>query len=161
MPSKFVATLVAVALACLLLGAAMPLWTTPADIDYAVAVEPADDGELHHGFTYEESDVVAYENLSREAQQAFDRARAASTGRYVVDDENRTAPDLFYETDNVAVGHGVYPVRYEGATYSLHAERLGGGIDVAALVQLYLLKPVLLATGAVTGLTAGYYFARE
>ncbi|WP_258302527.1 hypothetical protein [Haloferax larsenii] len=160
MPSRRVLTLVAVAVVFFAGAAAMPIVDTSRDIDYAVEVHPATDGTVD-GLSYSESDVVPYDDLSPAAQRAFDRARAASNNTYVVDDENQTAPDLHYATDHIDVGHGLYPVRYEGDVYSLRADQIGGGIDVGALVQLYLLRPVLAGLGLVSGLFGAYYFVRE
>ena len=86
-----------------------------ADPDYVHHVEVAGDGTLAYSLTYE----------------VFDRARADSP--YVVENESATAPDFSYTSDHVAVGSGLYPVRYEGTVYSLRTERERAGINVAAL----------------------------
>ncbi|AXG10883.1 hypothetical protein [Haloplanus rubicundus] len=103
----------------------------PADPDYVHHVEVASDDELAYGLTYDASDVVAYENLSARGRTVFDRARADSP--YVVGNESATAPDFSYTSDHVAVGQGLYPVRYEGTVYSLRTERESGDFNVAAL----------------------------
>ncbi|AXG07468.1 hypothetical protein DU500_14120 [Haloplanus rubicundus] len=103
----------------------------PADPDYVHHVEAASEDELAYGITYDASDVVAYENLSARGRTVFDRARADSP--YVVGNESATAPDFSYTSDHVAVGQGLYPVRYEGTVYSLRTERESGDFNVAAL----------------------------
>ncbi|AZH26071.1 hypothetical protein [Haloplanus aerogenes] len=120
--------LIGVGLALLLVSTAPSTGTT--DTDYAHHVEPAENGALAYGLEYDESDVLAYENLSVRGQQVFDRARADSP--YVVENESATAPDFSYTSDNVAVGEGLYPVRYEGEVYSLRTERESGGFNAAA-----------------------------
>ncbi|MFC7202315.1 hypothetical protein ACFQJC_02225 [Haloferax namakaokahaiae] len=156
MPSRRDIVFLAVAVVCFAGAAAMPIWTVSSDVDYAVSVTPGSDG-----LSYDESDVVAYENLSAEAQHAFDSALAAENDTYVVDDENQTAPDLYYADDHVAVGHGYYPVRYDGVVYSLNADQRGGGIDILAFYQVYLIAPVLAALGVAFGLTGVYFSVRE
>jgi hypothetical protein len=126
----------------------------PSDADYVHHVEVASDDELAYGLTYDASDVVAYENLSARGQAAFDRARADSP--YVVANESATAPDFSYTSDHVAVGEGLYPVRYEGTVYSLRTERESAGVNVAALFAGLALRGVgiVLVVGGV--LLAGW-----
>lgn len=121
----------------------------PGDPDYVHHVEAANDGEVAYGLTYESSDVVAYENLSARGRAVFDRARADSP--YVVGNESATAPDFTYTSDHVAVGQGLYPVRYEGTVYSLRTERESAGVDVAALFAGLALRGlgILLVVGGV------------
>jgi len=121
--------LLGVGVLCLL--AATLVGGGPADPDYVHHVEAAGNGTLAYGLTYEESDVLVYGNLSARGQRAFDRARADSP--YVVENESATAPDFSYTSDYVAVGEGLYPVRYEGTVYSLRTERESAGVNVAAL----------------------------
>jgi len=124
------AVLVAVGI-LLLLASTVPSAGT-ADADYVHRVEPAENGTLAFGLTYDEDDVLAYENLSARGQRVFDRARTDSP--YVVENESATAPEFEYTSDNVAVGHGLYPVRYDGAVYSLRTERRTTGFNAAAWV---------------------------
>ena len=125
----------------------------PADPDYVHHVETAGDDTLTYGLTYGESDVLAYGNLSPRGREVFDRARADSP--YVVENESATAPDFSYTSDHVAVGEGLYPIRYEGTVYSLRTERESTGVNVAVLfvglalrgLGLLLLVAGLLLTG--------------
>jgi hypothetical protein len=112
----------------------------PADPDYVHHVEAASEAELAYGLTYDASDVVAYENLSARGRTVFDRARTDSP--YVVANESATAPDFTYTSDHVAVGQGLYPVRYEGAVHSLRTERESGEFNVAALFAGLALRGV-------------------
>lgn len=114
-----------------LLAAALVGGGGPADPDYVHHVSAADGGTLAYGLGYDAGDVVAYENLSARGRTVFDRARADSP--YVVGNESATAPDFVYTSDHVAVGEGLYPVRDEGAVYSLRTERERAGVNVAAL----------------------------
>jgi hypothetical protein len=119
-----------------------------ADPDYAHHVEVAGGDTLAYGLGYEERDVLSYGNLSAAGRQAFDRARADSP--YIVGNESATAPDFTYTGDHVAVGTGLYPVRYDGTVYSLRTERESGRVDVAALfvgLALRGLGLVLVAGG--------------
>ena len=119
-----------------------------ADPDYVHHVEPAENDTLVYGLDYDERDVLAYESLSTRGQRVFDRARADSP--YVVENESATAPGFSYTGDHVAVGEGLYPVRYEGTVYSLRTERESAAINVAALfVRLALrgLGLVLVVAG--------------
>jgi hypothetical protein len=102
-----------------------------ADADYLHHVEIAESETLAYGLTYDERDVLAYENLSARGQRVFDRARADSP--YVVETESATATDFSYTSDHVAVGEGLYAVRHEGTVYSLRTERESAGVNVAAL----------------------------
>jgi len=113
----------------LLLASTVPSAGT-ADTDYVHRVEPAENGTLAYGLAYEESDVLAYDDLSTQGQRVFDRARTDSP--YAVENESATAPDFAYTSDNVAVGEGLYPVRYEGEVYSLRTERASSGFNAAA-----------------------------
>lgn len=101
------------------------------DPDYVHHVEVAGDGTLAYGLAYEERDVLAYRTLSARGQTVFDRARA--TPPYVVENASATAPEFDYTSDRVAVGSGLYPIRYEGTVYSLRTERESAGVNVAAL----------------------------
>lgn len=123
--------LLGVGVLCLLAATLVGGGGDSADADYLHHVEVADGDALAYGLSYEESDVVAYETLSTRGQQMFDRARADSP--YVVENESATAPDFSYTSDHVAVGEGLYPVRYEGTVYSLRTERESGGFNAAAL----------------------------
>jgi len=117
--------------------------------EYVHRVEPAGNGTLAYGLTYDESDVVAYRNLSTRGQRVFDRALADSP--YVVTNESATAPEFAYTGDNLAVDDGLYPVRYEGDVYSLRTERVSGGFNATAwLAGLAArgLGVVLVAAGA-------------
>jgi hypothetical protein len=121
----------------------------PSDPNYAHHVEAADGGEVAYGLTYDASDVVAYGNLSTRGRTVFDRARADSP--YVVENESATAPDFSYTSDHVAVGEGLYPVRYEGTVYSLRTERESGEFDAAALFAGLALRGlgIILVVGGV------------
>lgn len=138
---------------CCLLAASLVGGGGPADPDYVHHVEAAGDGTLAYGLGYEERDVLAYGNLSARGREVFDRARADSP--YVVEDESVTAPDFSYTSDHVAVGEGLYPVRYEGTVYSLRTERERASVNVAALfvglalrgLGLLLLVAGILLTG--------------
>ena len=138
---------------CCLLAAPLVGGGGPADPDYVHHVETASGDTLAYGLTYEERDVLAYGNLSTRGREVFDRARADSP--YVVENESATAPDFSYTSDHVAVGEGLYPVRYEGAVYSLRTERESAGVNVAALfvglglrgLGLLLLVAGILLTG--------------
>jgi len=129
------------------------------DADYVHRVEPAENGTLAYGIEYGEDNVLAYENLSAQGRQVFDRARTDSP--YVVDDESATAPAFDYTSDNVALGDGLYPVRYEGTVYSLRTERSSGGFNAGAwLVGLVVrgLGVVLVVAGLVL---AGYRYRND
>ncbi|MFB6255595.1 MAG: hypothetical protein ABEH58_02530 [Haloplanus sp.] len=102
----------------------------PANPDYVHHVEAAED-TLAYGLAYEESDVLAYGDLSTRGRRVFDRARTDSP--YAVDNESATASDFSYTSDHVAVGEGLYPVRYEGTVYSLRTERESASVNVASL----------------------------
>ena len=139
-------TLLGVGILCLLAATLVGGWG-PGDPDYVHHVEAATGGEVAYGLTYDASDVVAYEYLSARGRTVFDRARADSP--YVVENESATAPDFAYTSDHVAVGQGLYPVRYEGTVYSLRTERESGGFDVAALFARLALRGlgILLVVG--------------
>ena len=138
---------------CCLLAASLVGGGGPADPAYVHHVEAAGDDTLAYGLTYEDRDVLAYGNLSARGQDVFDRARTDSP--YVVENESATAPDFSYTSDHVAVGEGLYPVRYEGTVYSLRTERESADINVAALfaglalrgLGLLLLVAGILLTG--------------
>jgi hypothetical protein len=126
--SSLPAVLIGVGVVCLIAPAL--IGGGAADVDYVHRVEPAEDGTLANGLTYDEGDVVAYRNLSTRGRRVFDRARTDSP--YVVENESATAPEFAYTSDSVAVGEGLYPVRYEGDIYSLRTERTSGGFNAAA-----------------------------
>ncbi|MFB6195260.1 MAG: hypothetical protein ABEI80_03750 [Haloplanus sp.] len=123
------------------------------DVDYVHRVDPAANGTLAYGLEYAESDVLAYRNLSDRGRTAFDRARADSP--YVVENESATAPEFDYTSDAVAVGDGLYPVRYRGEMYSLRTERRSAGFNAAAWL-LSLLADAFRILGGVL-LVAGVF----
>jgi hypothetical protein len=125
-----------------------------ADPDYAHHVEVAGTDTLAYGLAYDETDVLAYENLSDRGQQVFDRARTDSP--YVVENESATAPDFRYTSDHVAVGTGLYPVRYEGTVYSLRTERESAGFNVAASFARLALRGLGILLVVAGGLLAGW-----
>ncbi|SDZ76322.1 hypothetical protein SAMN04488065_0119 [Haloplanus vescus] len=100
------------------------------DTAYAHHVAPAEDGTLSFGLEYTDSDVRDYENLSARGQTVFDHARTESP--YVVENESATAPDFDYTSDHVAVGEGLYPIRYDGEVYGLRTERGSDGFNAGA-----------------------------
>lgn len=130
----------------LLLISAVPISGGSTEIDYAHRVEPATNGTLKYGLEYDESDVLAYENLSERGQTVFDRARSDSP--YIIENESATAPDFRYTSDHVAVGEGLYPIRYAGDTYSLRTARQGEGRGFVTALLLPLLADVLRVVSA-------------
>jgi hypothetical protein len=115
----------------LLIIAAVPIGGSGStDTDYVHRVEPATNGTLAYGLEYDTNDVLSYENLSEPGQTVFNRAHADSP--YVIENESDTVPDFTYTTDNIAVGHGLYPIRYSGTTYSIQTVQEGGGFNAAA-----------------------------
>ncbi|WP_248896774.1 hypothetical protein [Haloplanus halobius] len=123
--------LVAAGVVCVLASAA-PIGGGPSDVDYVHHVEPAENGTLAYGIEYEESDVLAYENLSDRGQRAV--ARGVADSPYVVENESATAPEFQYTSDHVALGEGLSPVRDEGEVYSVRTEQRSSGFNVAALL---------------------------
>lgn len=151
LPAKLVAFGVA-----LLFVTAVPVGGQSSDADYLHRVEPASNGTLEHGFEYEESDVIAYEKLSERGRTAFDRAR--SNGTYVAENASATASDFEYATDHVALGVGVYPIRYSGDVYSLSTERRTPGFNPLRWmlsISADALRPVGVALVVVGGLLEG------
>lgn len=136
----------------LLFVTAVPVGGQSTDADYLHRVEPASNGTLEHGFEYEESDVIAYENLSERGRTVFDRAR--SNGTYVAENASATASDFEYSTDHVALGNGVYPVRYSGEVYSLSTERRAPGFNPLRWM-LSLLADALRLVGAALVVVGG------
>ncbi|EMA51071.1 hypothetical protein [Halococcus salifodinae] len=126
------------------------------DANYVHTVEPATNGTLGHEIAYDSGDVLTYGNLSERGQAVFDQARPDSP--YIVENESATAPDFDYTSDNVATGHGIYPIRYSGDIYSLQTERTTEFIDpvwyVSLLTDIARITGLILLIGGV--LLAGW-----
>ncbi|WP_251343235.1 DUF3083 family protein [Haloplanus halophilus] len=139
----------------LVVASAVPVGNS-VDSDYVHRAEPAENGTLAFGIEYEESDVIAHENLSERGREVV--ARAVADSPYVVEDESATAPEFEYTSDHVALNQGLYAVRYRGETYSLLTEQRSEGFNVARLalgIALSAARPLgvlFLVTGV--GLTA-------
>jgi hypothetical protein len=148
-------TLVVVGVALVVLSA-IPIGGGVRDVDYVHRIEPATDGTLAYGIEYDEDDIMAYESLSERGQRVV--ARGVDDSPYVVETESATAPAFEYTSDHVALGQGLYAVRYEGATCSVETTRRSGGLNVAELVVGIVLsaaRPVGLVLLVVGVLLAG------
>ena len=119
--------LVGLGISCLLLSS-VPVGGS-SNVDYAHQVELATNDSLVSELGYQDSDVVMYESLSERGQSVFDRARSDSP--YVIENESGAAPDFDYTSDNVAIGHGAYPIRYSGKLYSLQTSQQSAGFNAA------------------------------
>lgn len=127
----------------------LPVDVGSATVTYSHEATQAVNGTVRGPFeaTYDQSDVLAYENLSERGQTVFRRALNGERRIYLVTDESKTAPEFSYPTETFSVGDGIYVVRYEGETYGLVTRRFGGDGDVTMLVQTRVIQPVLAGTG--------------
>ena len=106
----------AVALVALLLAGVLvvnPAYLAFWHTQYGHSVEPVAQSEVP-----DEADVLAYESLSPDAQQAFQQA-SENGGPYVIYHERNVPEDFFYSTDYSELGKGTYYVQYEGDHYRL------------------------------------------
>lgn len=95
---------------------------------------------------HEEADVLAYENLSPDAQQVFRRA-VENDGSYVVYRKSNLPEEFFY-SDYANLGKGLYHVRYEGDYYRLYTGA-GGGFPFTYWFYEFLLAAFGFAVGVV------------
>ena len=119
--------LVGLGIGCLLLSSVSVGGSS--DVGYAHQVELATNDSLVNELGYRDSDIVTYESLSKRGQSVFDRAR--SDFPYVIENESGAAPDFDYTSDNVAIGHGAYPIHYSEKLYSLQTSRRSAGFNAA------------------------------
>jgi len=85
------------------------------------------------------SATYAYENLSAEGKQAFDRARKADDGTAIVHGEENVPERFYYIGDHQPDDRGEYRIIYEGEAYHL-TTYAGGGLPI-----LFNIDKVLLA----------------
>lgn len=103
----------AVALLALLLAVALvvnPAYLSFWHTQYGHSVESVARSEIP-----DEADVLAYESLSPNAQQAFRKA-VESDGSYLIYHESNVPEEFFY-SDHADLGQGIYYVEYENDYY--------------------------------------------
>jgi hypothetical protein len=130
----------------LLVHSAVPVGGGPVDVEYVHRAEPATGGTLAYGIEYDESDVLAAENLSERGRHVV--ARAVADSPCVVERAAATAPEFRYTSDNVALGQGLYAVRYERETYSVVTQQRSEGFNLARLVAGVVVSAARLLGGA-------------
>ncbi|USZ68206.1 hypothetical protein NGM10_00335 [Halorussus salilacus] len=133
------AAFLALALAVVLVAnpAYLSFWHT----SYSHHVEEVPDSEIP-----EEADVLAYEDLSPDAQHAV-RKSVEGDGSHVVYREGNVPGEFFY-SDHASLGRGIYFVEYRGGYYELNT-MAGGGFAFYYWFYEALLAGFGLAVGVV------------
>lgn len=132
----------AVALAALLLAGTLvvnPLYLSSWHTQYSHSIDAVAESEVP-----EEADVLAYEDLSPNAQHAV-RGAVEGDGSYVVYRESNRPEEFFY-SDYADLSKGLYYVQYEGDYYRLYTGA-GGGFPFVYWFYEALLAVFGLAVG--------------
>lgn len=93
---------------------------------------------------YDADDVVAYDDLSADAQAAFDRALDAESGETISDPDERVAE--FDYPREPELGNGLTVVERDGTEYELWTHRAEEE-GTAAFLQRVALQPALFLVG--------------
>lgn len=116
----------------------LPVAAAQPTAEYVHTVQTADGSTPDYG-----DDPIAYEQLSEDAQELFDRARQE---REVTVTDPATRIDQFAYPDEPTADDGFYLIEYEGDTYELWTRTVKADGTVV-LLQRLLVQPVAFLVG--------------